>query len=588
MDITKSNYTEIEKEILTYIKQYYPDVTDDFDDVNIMKMVVEMLAYVGDTLHYEQQMELSKLFIQGNYDYESLLKLGYLFGYKKFKKSSASTLIELSVDIPANLNNPPDGKLNEEYLNFIVQEGSEFESSTNPPVRFRLIEDINFGDKNSQNYTVVSNLDEQGIIQSYTVSKTGRVLAATYKSFAATITEDKPYYSIILPDTNIIGIESVNDITDNQTWYECNSFLQNNIFTISHDETYNRYTLNSLTSNKLFMTNYDSVNDEIKILFGGGEDTSNPNMNDYLVQFGDSWLSSNSDLYIKDIYGEKPIVGHVFAINYYINNGKSSSVPPNTIKNIKNLMLYKDASATSNLFSVVNSNLFSVTNNKSAVGGSNDVSIEFLQNNLEGFFSTQNRAVTLEDYSNILSIFPSKLGHIYKKLCLSENQQIYLWLLTVDGNNYFAELSDYMKTNMQLWLTKYRMIGDIVNLMTPHILNINVTVNATVNRKNAELHTDIIRNNIKNNLLEFLHNDKMQINQNIDILALSQYIYDKNPELRSIDKIDIVQSDKTVPMAIKTDSNIAFVDSSIPYIFQLKNETDIYGNSTININLNIK
>lgn len=140
----------------------------------------------------------------------------------------------------------------------------------------------------------------------------------------------------------------------------------------------------------------------------------------------------------------------MFTINYYLNNGKQTSVPPNTIKSVKKLLLYKDASATSNLFSIIQPALFSSTNAKSAVGSIDDVSVEFLQNNLEGFFSTQNRAVTLEDYDNILSIFPSKLGHISKKLCISKDHQIYLWLLTVDGSNKFAELSTYMQDNLQL------------------------------------------------------------------------------------------------------------------------------------------
>jgi len=121
-----------------------------------------------------------------------------------------------------------------------------------------------------------------------------------------------------------------------------------------------------------------------------------------------------------------PVNEHLFSVNYYTSNGKAASVPPNTISSIKKLLLYKDSSATSNLFSVITEDLFGVTNAKSAVGAVNDLSVEFLQNNLEGFFSTQNRAVTLEDYRNIVSSFPSKLGYIAKQFCMSKNSQIYL------------------------------------------------------------------------------------------------------------------------------------------------------------------
>jgi hypothetical protein len=212
MDVTKNTYDDIKNEIISYIKQYYPDVVDDFSDANIMTMIIEMLTYVGDTLHYEQQMEFSKLFVRDNYDKESLLKLAMLYGFRKFKRSAATTKVTISVTVPANLNNPPDGKLNEEYLKFIIQEGTEFESATNPPVRFRLLEDVDFGNKLSQNYRVISNLNYSGIIQSYTISKTATVISATYKSFVHTIENVIPYYSITLPDNNIIGIESVVDV----------------------------------------------------------------------------------------------------------------------------------------------------------------------------------------------------------------------------------------------------------------------------------------------------------------------------------------------------------------------------------------
>jgi hypothetical protein len=116
----------------------------------------------------------------------------------------------------------------------------------------------------------------------------------------------------------------------------------------------------------------------------------------------------------------------LFSVNYYTSNGKASSVPPNTITSIKKLLLYKNSSATADMFSVITEDLFGVNNPKSAVGAVNDLSVEFLQNNIEGFFSTQNRAVTLEDYRNIVSAFPSKLGYIAKQYCMSKNNQIYL------------------------------------------------------------------------------------------------------------------------------------------------------------------
>jgi hypothetical protein len=145
-----------------------------------------------------------------------------------------------------------------------------------------------------------------------------------------------------------------------------------------------------------------------------------------------------------------------------------------------------------------------------------------------------------------------------------------------------------MKDNLQLWLTRYRMIGDIVNVVTPKVVDISVDVSATVNKRRVELHTDTIRNNIKKNILDFLSPDKMQINQDIDLWSLSQYIYDNNAEIRSIDKLIINQQDPTINMAVREESKIVQMDTPIPYIFQLIDTTDTNGKTNINIHLTVR
>jgi hypothetical protein len=132
------------------------------------------------------------------------------------------------------------------------------------------------------------------------------------------------------------------------------------------------------------------------------------------------------------------------------------------------------------------------------------------------------------------------------------------------------------------------MIGDIVNVVTPKVVDISVDVSATVNKRRVELHTDTIRNNIKKNILDFLSPDKMQINQDIDLWSLSQYIYDNNAEIRSIDKLIINQQDPTINMAVREESKIVQMDTPIPYIFQLIDTTDTNGKTNINIHLTVR
>ena len=52
VDYTKTSFNEIKEELVQYIKRYYPDTYKDFKKSSFGSMMLDLVSYVGDQLHY--------------------------------------------------------------------------------------------------------------------------------------------------------------------------------------------------------------------------------------------------------------------------------------------------------------------------------------------------------------------------------------------------------------------------------------------------------------------------------------------------------------------------------------------------------
>ena len=52
VDYTKRGFAEIKEELKAYIKRYYPDTYQDFNKSSFGSMMMDLVSYIGDQLHY--------------------------------------------------------------------------------------------------------------------------------------------------------------------------------------------------------------------------------------------------------------------------------------------------------------------------------------------------------------------------------------------------------------------------------------------------------------------------------------------------------------------------------------------------------
>ena len=52
VDYTKRGFSEIKEELKSYIKRYYPDTYQDFNKSSFGSMMLDLVSYIGDQLHF--------------------------------------------------------------------------------------------------------------------------------------------------------------------------------------------------------------------------------------------------------------------------------------------------------------------------------------------------------------------------------------------------------------------------------------------------------------------------------------------------------------------------------------------------------
>jgi len=130
-----------------------------------------------------------------------------------------------------------------------------------------------------------------------------------------------------------------------------------------------------------------------------------------------------------------------------------------------------------------------VINMDPAVGGRSAETLDDIKQNALAHYSSQNRAVTREDYIARVYAMPAKYGSVTKAYLDKDEQYwiqtvgtheikkplaINLYTKTYDGNKNLTALTPLAKQNLQTYLSQYRMLTDAINIKDAWIINIGV------------------------------------------------------------------------------------------------------------------
>ncbi len=174
--------------------------------------------------------------------------------------------------------------------------------------------------------------------------------------------------------------------------------------------------------------------------------------------------------------------------------------------------------------SVINS--MSCTNVTAAIGGANVPTVEEVRNLIGFNFSSQNRAVTINDYNAVLRKMPSQFGAPAKVAITEEDNKIKVNILSYDSNGKLVPvISDTLKRNIANYLSNYRMINDYIFVTSASVIDLSFDVSLVLD---ASQNQGVIISNVIVRISDFMSPVNREMGENVNISELRRIIQSEN------------------------------------------------------------
>ena len=528
------DFQSIRNELLNYVKTYYPDLINDFNDASIFSVFLDLNAAVADNLHYHIDRSLQETVLQYAQQKSSIYNIAKTYGLKIPGQKPSITLCDFSITVPVN-----GGNADTSYMGVIERGAQVFGAG----VVFETINDIDFTqDFSSQgvkNRKVLRN-EINGQTVNYTIVKQEPVINGTTKVFKRVITSSdvRPFLEIFLPEKNVLGITSViakdgqistvppnaEFIGDSDSkWYEVDSLAEDRIFI--PDSTKNTGNAGIkvgkyIQTDNRFITEYTPEGFK-KITFGNGVNTAMEQLNlftttnhyttiqNYLNNFSlGRTLKPNSTIFIQ----------------YRVGGGQNSNLGVNTINQIgTNVFKINNGNETQKL-AVVNS--LRVNNAFPAIGGAGLPTIEEVRNFVSYNFAAQKRAVTIRDYESIIRNMPSEFGSPAKVSVQEVDNKIEVLVLSFDSNGRLTNtISNILTNNIANYLSNYRMINDYIVVKSATIIDVSVDCSVIIA---ANFNSNDIINSVITAINLYFSPQSMQLGTDINLSEIKSNIQKLN------------------------------------------------------------
>lgn len=528
------DFQSIRNELLNYVKTYYPDLINDFNDASIFSVFLDLNAAVADNLHYHIDRSLQETVLQYAQQKSSIYNIAKTYGLKIPGQKPSITLCDFSITVPVNGRNADTS-----YMGVIERGAQVFGAG----VVFETINDIDFTqDFSSQgvkNRKVIPNIINGQTIN-YTIVKQEPVINGATKVFKRVITSSdvRPFLEIFLPEKNVLGITSViakdgqistvppnaEFIGDSDSkWYEVDSLAEDRIFI--PDSTKNTGNAGIkvgkyIQTDNRFVTEYTPEGFK-KITFGNGVNTAMEQLNlftttnhyttiqNYLNNFSlGRTLKPNSTIFIQ----------------YRVGGGQNSNLGVNTINQIgTNVFKINNGNETQKL-AVVNS--LRVNNAFPAIGGAGLPTIEEVRNFVSYNFAAQKRAVTIRDYESIIRNMPSEFGSPAKVSVQEVDNKIEVLVLSFDSNGRLTNtISNILTNNIANYLSNYRMINDYIVVKSATIIDVSVDCSVIIA---ANFNSNDIINSVITTINLYFSPQSMQLGTDINLSEIKSNIQKLN------------------------------------------------------------
>lgn len=537
------NFADVRTELINFVRQYYPDILNDFNDASVGMMLLELNAAVGDMLSHHTDRMFQETQIDFAQERKSVMSMARTYGLKIPNKRPSVSIVEFSVDVPVN------GDTFDVAYAPLVRRGAQVSGGGKV---FETVDDIDFSSPfNSSgipNRTIIPNLDSNNNIINYTLTKAEMVVNGSTKIFKRVLTEGdvKPFLEVLLPDDDVLSIDSVitlegTNYVNNPTldqfldfdnrWYEMNALAEDKIF-IEDTNTAAGSEANIKNGKwvhvvRKFIREYTDLGFTRLIFGGGNQDISSLcdfDTNPELVNRIGDFINNNS-------LGTTVSANQTMFVRYRVGGGADTNVGANTITTLNVVDMF--VNGPDNAINTIVRNSLSVNNPIPAIGGKDAPSIDEIRNLVRYNFSAQERCVTTKDYQSRIGLMPGEFGVPFRCGVFENQNKIAVAILTLDASGKLSPTAtNVLKENIATYLSDYRMLNDYVEVNNGRVINLGFEIDLFIDKQfpQSQIISEVI-----NKTRDFLDINKYEMGENVYLSQLIETINNVGGVLNVID-----------------------------------------------------
>ena len=497
------DFSQLKKSLVDFAKVYYPNTYKDFSEASVGMMFIEMAAYVGDVLSYYVDYQFKESMLVNSEERQNIIDSARSLGYRVKVSTPSVTSLDVYQLVPSKTD--ANGEIVPDLIYAqIIKPGMTAISDNSVSFITNFPVDFTVDTKNDPLEISVYQRNSSGQPEFYVLKKTVAASAGQIITKTVSVSDPTSFYRLELSEANVIGIMDMYD-SDGNRWYETEYLAQDmvpidseNIF--KNDMVMSKYRdtapflIKFLKTSRRFVTGTNS-DDTTFIEFGAGTNVKDdeiiiPSVNTVSNQslFRTENVSYDPANFLSSkSYGQAP-ANTTLTIRYVVGGGVTSNVNANSITNVTSVEFFGDITELPNLEQNLTSTVrrsIKVNNSIPAVGGMGSESNDSIRTNALANHSSQNRAVTQQDYIVRAYAMPSKYGSIAKAYAIADQTvdtsktnynpfAVNLYILCYNSQKKLITSNLAIQENLKTYLNQYRMLTDSVNIIDGYIINIGV------------------------------------------------------------------------------------------------------------------
>lgn len=588
-------------QLLDYARVYFADNIQDFSESSVGGLLLDMAAYVGDTMSYYLDHQYRELDPVRAVERKNIVRHMQNAGLEIPGPSSATAKCTFTIIVDA------EQSITGEYVPKasqlpVLKKGTTVRTSGG--ITFNLTQDIDFSSKDE-----LGNLDALVIVRTTAAGSIPQTFKVSKEEFCISgeeITEDFEIGSIhvafrelTLGNSDVTDIISVTDANGN-TYYEVDSLSQDTVFVpvtnIASDNNKVSRNLEVKPAPRRFIKFRSATTGFTTIRFGSGnaQTLDNDIVPDpskiSLPLFGRSSLKrfslDPSSILNTKTLGISP-VSTTITVSYRHGGGLNHNVGARAITETDTITTVFPENATEAEKTSVRGSL-DVVNTFPAAGGDVEPTLDEMRASISSATQFQGRIVSKQDVLARIYTLPTEFGRVFRA-GISENpynplsSRLFILCRNQSGNLDIAP--DTLKNNIANYLNEFRLVSESIEILDGKVLNFGIRFQVVVKpgvNKEQTVQTLI------NDLAQMYKINNMQIDQPL-VLDDMRFSILQNPGVVTLQNLEVIP--RVGGIADRIYSSESFEKTSIRKnglivgssgsIFELKfPEFDIMGSTT--------